>query len=383
MTALPPMQHFRDIPVVPLQALTHHVGLGGPIWPDFDQQTRVRHCRGNGPSDSRPTPPDAARPLSGPAVWAGVLDLHFGHLIAEHLSRLPQSLQERPDDLYLFVLEPKQKEADLPDWIWQILDWYGLARDKVCIVTEPVQVRDLYVAPQSEILGAFIMEPAYLDVLDAITQRNALPQAASHVTYVGRPGMVARGMGGHAGEAYLMQVLARAGVQVIDPATLSIRDQLARYQGAQVLIYAEGSAIYGRSLLGRADQDIHVLRRRRGRDTGQFHLRPRCNQLTYHPAVGQTLAAKPEYGGVMYHRHAALYNLAVLFDLFGGLGYDLPALWDNEAYHAMVRHDVIGWFENCPAAPEQFIENLALFEKAGFDLEGPTPDQHALGALPH
>jgi hypothetical protein len=378
MSALSPMQHFRDIPVVPLETLSRHVGVGGPIWPNFDQQTAVRHCRGHGPSDRCATRPKSARPLSGSAVGVGVVDLQFGHL-----SRLPQSLDERPDDLYLFVLEPNQTVSDVPDWIWQILDWYGLARDKVCIVTEPVQVADLYVAPQGEILGAFTLEPAYLDLLDAITQRNALANKASHVTYVGRAGLVARGMGGHAGEAYLMQVLDRAGVQVIDPASLSIRDQLAHYKGAQVLIYAEGSAIYGRNLLGRAEQDVHILRRRRGRDLGQFHLRPRCNRLQFHPAVGHTLAAKLEHRGVMYHRNAALYNLSVIFDLFGDLGYDLAALWDDDAYRAAVRTDVVGWFKNCPAAPEQFIANLARFEAAGFDLEGPPTAQPALGTVPH
>lgn len=381
MIALSPLQHFRDIPVVPTEKLTRHVARGGPIWPDFDSQTSPRQCRGKGPSDRCPTAPKSTQAMSGPMVWAGVLDSHFGHLIAEHLSRLPQSLQERPNDFYLFGLEPKQDEKDVQNWIWQILEWYGLARDKVCLVTEPLQVGDLYVAPQREILGAFVPESAYLDLMDKITRRNALPQVASHVTYVGRGGMVARGFGGHAGEGYLMQVLARAGVQVIDPAALSIRNQLAAYNGAQVLIYAEGSAIYGRCLLGRADQDIHVFRRRRGRDLGQFNLRARCNRLQFHAVVGKTLAAKTERGGTLYHRYVAIYNLPVVFDLFGSLGYDLAASWDDGAYRAAVRSDVRGWFKNCPTSPEQFIANLALFEQAGFDLEGPTP--HSRGTLPH
>ncbi len=384
MARLAPMQHFQDVTVMPLSQLRRHVAQGGPIWPDFEKQIGPRQCRSGVPSDLPPSRPRQTSALTTPAVWCGTLDHHFGHLIAEHLSRLPQSLDERPDDLFLFALEVGRTKKDVPDWIWQILDWYGVPRGQIHIVTTPLQVQDLYVAPQAEMLGAFDLQDAYLDLLDQNTQRQNLSVIPSSVTYVSRAGMVLQGLGGHAGEGYLVDVLARLGVQVFDPAGHTIVTQMAVYAGAKSLIFAEGSAIYGRNLLGRVDQNIHILRRRRGRDLGAMHLGKRCQSLQFYAAAGRTLVAQKEVGHTLYHRNAALYNLSVIFALFDDLGCDLASHWDDAAYHEAVRCDLIGWMENCPCHPDQFLKNLDILTDAGFQLEGPMPLSQTLthGAQP-
>lgn len=369
MTWLAPMQHFQDVTVVPLGKLQRNVAWGGPIWPDFDQQLGPRHLRSGVPADHIPDAPDETEYMQGPAVWGGTLDRQFGHLIAENLSRLPQSLQSRPDDTYLFLIEKGVSPSTVPDWIWQILDWFGLPRSKVHIVTQALCVKDLYVAPQGEQLGKFQMQDIYLDVLDRIQVRNALPVTSSDVTYVSRLGYAAKGQGGHAGEGYLIQILAGLGVNVIDPARMTILDQLATYAGAKTLVYAEGSAQYGRNLLGRIGHDIHVLRRRKGRDTGKEHLVPRCNRVTFHPVVAGTLVARVSSGATYYNRNLALYDLDVLFALFAKLGYDLAPHWDHAAYNFAACTDIVGWLENCPTTPKQFILNVDTVTAAGFDLD--------------
>jgi hypothetical protein len=42
------------------------------------------------------------------AVWGGYVHPHFGHLVAEHLTRILPSIQARPDDLVLFITELQQ-----------------------------------------------------------------------------------------------------------------------------------------------------------------------------------------------------------------------------------------------------------------------------------
>jgi hypothetical protein len=143
VSALPPMQLFRNVPVVPVSQARRSVPTGGPIWPDFSAQVRARHCRDGRPSDRMPRPPAWTLPVSEPAVWGGFLIRQFGHLVAEHLTRLPQSLRDRPEDLYLFTVAPGDDRDRLAGHIWELLDWHGVPRDRLRIVTRPVLARDL------------------------------------------------------------------------------------------------------------------------------------------------------------------------------------------------------------------------------------------------
>ena len=381
MTWLAPMQHFQDVTVVPLRKMHRNIAWGGPIWPDYDQQLGPRQLRSGIPADHIPDRPHNTEYMQGPAVWGGTLDRQFGHLIAENLSRLPQSLQTRPQDTYLFLIEKDVSPSTIPDFIWQILDWFGLPRAMVHIVTQPLCVKDLYVAPQGEQLGTFQMQDIYLDVLDRLPARNGLAVIPSDVTYVSRAGYAALGQGGHAGEGYLMQVLAKLGVTVIDPAKMTILDQLATYAGAKTLVYAEGSAQYGRNLLGRIGHDIHILQRRKGRDTGKKHLVPRCNSVTFHPVVGSTLVARVATGMTFYNRNLALYDLDVVFGVFASLGYDLAPHWDTAAYNLAACTDIVGWLENCQTTSKQFNINVDTVIAAGFDLD--AADAMALAAASH
>jgi len=365
------MQVFTDIPVVPVKSVDKHIARGGPIWPDFDRQVAARHCRDLLPVDRRAPAPAKAKPLQRAAVWGGYLDLHFGHMIIEQMTRLPQSLVERPDDLYLFTLPPGETEESLPAWVWQIMDWHGLPRRRVRLIDQPRRVTDLRVASQGEMMGTHVSSEAYIDLLDRnVNARNLVPER-SRVVFVPRPGMVAQGMGGHAGEAYLCEVLTQVGVRVIDPSRHSVADQLAVYAGAEALVFCEGSAMHGRMLLGRIAQDLHVLRRRPHRDLCAEQLAPRVANLHYHAAVGHRLGARMASGIVHLNLTSAIYNLEVVFDLFGRLGYDLRPLWDPAAYRAAVAQDLRGWLAHCKTTPEQLLDNLALIARAGFPLDPP------------
>lgn len=371
MAGLPPLKVFRDVPVVPVTSVTQHVALGGPVWPAFDQQIAARHCRDGQPVDACPTTPAKAEALTEPALWGGFLNPQFGHLIVEQLTRLPQSRLERPDDLILFTLPPGISADSLPDWVWQLLDWHDVARNRLRLIDRPLLVRQLSVAGQGEMMGKALTQPAYLDLLDRNTARQPLPADPAPVVFVTRAGLVGRGQGGHAGEAFLAEVLRRAGVRVIDPARLSVTGQLAAYAGARALVFSEGSAIHGRLLLGRIAQDIHVLRRRPNRDLAAEQLTPRCDRLRYHAAVGHRLGARMPGGTNRLDLTVALYDLDVVFALFAGLGHDPAPLWDAEAYRAAVVQDLRGWMSGCKTDADQVLANLDLVRSAGFDIDSP------------
>lgn len=371
MAGLPPVQVFHQVPVVPVRSVARHVAFGGPVWPDFDRQVAPRHCRDGRPVDRCPEVPAATSLLDAAAVWGGFLDPQFGHLIVEQLTRLPQSLAERPGDPVLFTLPKGLSAQAVPGWVWQVLDWHGVPRDRVRLVDRALTVAELHVAAQGEMMGKAPTPAAYLDLLDRTSARRALVADRGGVVFVTRAGMVARGKGGHAGEGYLADALRRAGVRVVDPALLPVRRQLEVHAGARVLVFSEGSAIHGRLLLGRGAQDIHVLRRRPSRDLAAEQLAPRCDRLHYHAAVGQRLWARMRDGGERLDLTAAIYDLGVVLDLFASLGHDLRPDWDDGAYRAAVARDLRGWLSTCPIHPDQVQANRALAAAAGHDIDPP------------
>lgn len=91
----------------------------------------------------------------------------------------------------------------------------------------------------------------HLDLLEEVERLNRLAPIQNDVVYVSRNGYLAMGKGGTAGEAALTDALSRAGVAVLDPARTTLGTQMALYAGAKLFVFAEGSAIHGRQLLGR------------------------------------------------------------------------------------------------------------------------------------
>jgi Glycosyltransferase 61 len=332
-----------DVPVMPLQGFAGHDPIGGPIWPEFAAQTTARFCREAGvPVDSAPVPEECQSEIAESAVWGGYVHPHFGHLIAEHLTRVLPSLQARPDDLVLFTVEKDRDPTALPAFFHEVLDWYGVPRDRVRIIARPTLVRRLTVVPQGEMLWGKAPDASYLDLVDALPGRNGLTPVPDDLVYVARTGLVARGQGSHLGEGYLVQLLQALGVTILDPAKLGLREQLARYAGAKRLIFAEGSAVHGRQLLGRVRQDVHVLMRR-VRYLARPLLRPRVRKLAYVNAHGGALRVRDRQDRGFPHMNAVFYNAAALLDGFDRIGIDLRAGWNQDAYLSHALKDAAQW----------------------------------------
>jgi Glycosyltransferase 61 len=355
---LPPMQRFENVTVGPTTAMMRGGVLrGGPVWPDFENRVAARHCRDGRPVDKRPIVTVSGwlrGRLEGPTVWGGIARAHFGHLVSEFTTRVMQSLNERPADRFLFQLDVGAGVGDVPCYFWSVVDWYGVPREQVAFVARPVRVRELRVAAQAEQMRTVGPPPDYLDLLDANFRRRGLTPEPSRILYVGRPGLAAKGLGGHAGEGYLVSLLGQLGVRVLDPAVADLRTQLAAYAGAETIVFAEGSAMHGRQLLGRVDQAIVVLERRGGWRLAEAHLTPRCREIRY-VDVARTFMAPVRQQGPNKVVGVAFYDEAVLKRTFAELGIDLASVWDRSAYRAACVVDATGWMDVRLASPNSSL----------------------------
>lgn len=347
---LPRLQVFHDIRVEPMRKLNarRFFGEGGPIWPDFAVQKSCRHNRNGKPADM-PFAPDGrrAKKLAGDFVWGGFVQPHFGHLVAEHTTRLPLSLLHRPDDTYLYVISPRSAVDDIPDYFYTICEWIGLPRSQIMFVTRPVEVETLRVAPQAEQIPQRPSPQYSLALYERIARANGVTPVPSDLLNVTRAGLPAKAKAAHVGEGHLVQCLKAAGVQVLDPGAVSLKQQLSIYSGARRIVFSEGSAQHGRALLGHRAQDIVVLNRRPRMITAKAVLDPRCDSLRYVEATSANLAFMDKEGDprLSMGRALAVYDLDVLFAAFRDFGVDLRAHWDTAAYQAAIETDILAWLK--------------------------------------
>lgn len=338
----PKVRRFGSINMVPARSMRLLVLEGGPIWPDWDNQKDVRHCRNGNPVDSLPLMPvgAAVRKVDESLLWGGAVVGHFGHQIVDYSSRILQGRAEYPKIPFLFLPQPNIGQR-LPSFFWSICDWLSLPAEQIRLVDGPMQVEELLVPVQAEQYGLAPPPRWYLELLEENAARQRLQPIPSKTLYVSRALIGQAGAGWNAGESFLCQLLARAGVEVIQPERVPLREQLARYAGARVLIFAEGSAIHGRQLLGRVDQDVVVLNRRPDTATGEAAMKARARSVKHVEATGILISSVLEGGEPHLARSLSLYDEAALLDGLTSLGISLD--WDHAAYGQSRDSDIAVW----------------------------------------
>jgi hypothetical protein len=341
-----PLKTFHNVTVVPPTENYGHPNVipnGGPIFPAWSEQERFRYRLRGVAQDKRPPEPESARFEEGEFIWGCFARPHFGHLIEEHITRLLVTASQRPDLPILVIADPVRRPEGVCWSFRAICHYFGIPRVKVIVVKEPIRVARLIAAEVPEHSGGPRPPYGYLRLLEQNFQRNRIEPVKSRVLYVSRLGMLARFRGGNLGESYLAAQLEALGVTLLDPAASDLRSQLAHYAGAQALVFAEGSAMHGRQLLGKIDQRISVLNRRPNRRLAANALRARATRTDYVEATAEALPPLDTAGRPRPDAAISLYDLDALFAHFEELGVPLAAHWDSEAYRAACHAEAADW----------------------------------------
>jgi hypothetical protein len=340
------IKRFRNIVVYPSQELLRHLSggaffRGGPDWPYFHAQVYARHCWKliPRPVDSRPGRAAAPLERAENGIWCGPVSNHFGHTIADFGMRIAaSSLLDSTTPLVFSISEAAGAEP--PPFFWQILGHLRVDRGRIRLVRRPTRFERLLVVPQAERRWGGGPSRQHLRLMDAITAASAPPERDVDCVFVSR-GLWPKGR--FAGEAYLDQVFAAAGIMVFHPERVDLQAQLRLYRRARRLVFSEGSAVHALQLLGHVEADVTILARRPRRRVAAESLRPRVRSLRYIPAArgvvyGVTASGAPQRpaGISVIDEQACLAGLK-------SVGIDLAALWERKNYAAARDREIAAW----------------------------------------
>lgn len=325
-----------------LHGLADH--RGGPHWPNFDAQVAPRHCRQGRPVDVVPQPWTGATPIviERPLAWAGPTVRHFGHQVADYSMRLIPTLAEWPSAEFLFGFHESKSVLEFeraPDWLKDLLRWCGLPLSRAHAYRTAVLAQELRVVSQAEQVSGPGPSDAHLDLMDELTDRNLGYVRREGVVYVSRAAT-------HrpvAGERYLEELLRDVGADVIRPEEVPLWSQMRSYAGADVLIFAEGSAIHGSQLLGRTLGHVVVLNRRPHFTMGQSSIEPRALSLRYAEVTAPLVVGLSDDRRVATYLGLAVFDGSLLPDELEKLGIPVRDKWDARRFTESRDADVRRW----------------------------------------
>jgi hypothetical protein len=341
---------------------------GGPNWPDFHERTFERHQRFGRPIDSEFEPISNVNShlrLRGKFIWVGPVIGHFGHQLLDFSTRVAATARLNVGTKYLVSTQisrfhPESKHpksnwhyptvSDIPLYVRNILKWVGIPEENLTIVNEPVSVDELVVFEQGE---QFMVPPAdwYLDALDEIVAQKECIRAKK--IYVSRTRLKSR-LGNILGERALEVAFARSGFTIVYPETLPVSVQARIYMGAELIVFAEGSAIHGLSLLGHMTATVIVLERRDNTFSSEVFARSVSPRVTSYVAIQSVETSFPSSD---HWRSISILNLETIIEKLFAQGIDFKGSLIQSEYWDSVAEDLQQIAATELSSPAQ-IENL-------------------------
>ncbi len=286
--------------------------------------------------------------------------------------RLVPTLAHHPDARFLFAAQPSGHPDSIdaaPRFLHDVLDWLGIPTTRCHVVTTPVIVDELVVAPQAEQLGGPGPTEQHLNLMDDIARRHLSGTKRDRCVYVSRAAQA----GHFAGEDLLEEALAACGVQVIRPETLPLGAQLRTYASARLLIFAEGSAMYGPLLLGRSLGDVVVLVRRPGQRLARPSLLPRSTSLRYFEGIAEYMPGRTWRGDVANFGGLTVLDEKELLQTFDVLDVPVRDHWDAARYEELCRKAPADALKINEAAERERIREAIRMRLASTGAQ-PTPE---------
>lgn len=210
------------------------------------------------PPETASRPKEGTR-LFGPALFAGSVDKQFGFVLLNSLGRLWALEHLPPQTTLLYAAKPQARAAEF-SVVPAILASLGI-HNPILVTESGLSIDTLYTAEErfGECLNG-TGTPAFYEWIDRKWPASTRPDPKDCI-YVTRSGL-GPSAGRYACEDHLEALLAAEGYSIFAPEAHSVAEQVARFQRAGKLIFAEGSALHLFSLVRRPGQISAVIHRR-------------------------------------------------------------------------------------------------------------------------
>ncbi len=214
-------------------------------------------------------PEPVAEEIPGTWLWGGTLWSYFAHFIVESSGRLwaLDHLAAPPDGI-LFI--PRRENPGPGLNRFQSAFFSALGIDlPIRVVTDSARVERLIVPGQGFGLGEISAgTPAFRAFMHSRFGRDVAPEGGDRL-YISRS-QLGRNRGKLLGEERIEAELERQGYEIFHPQRHDIPTQLARYKAARKVVASEGSALHAFAFVGRADQAVALIPRRRSKATAHI-----------------------------------------------------------------------------------------------------------------
>ncbi|MFV0514565.1 MAG: glycosyltransferase 61 family protein [Jhaorihella sp.] len=207
-------------------------------------------------------PGELAETIPGRWLWGGVLWVHFGHFLVESTARLwALDRLEQPVDGILFI--PKRPKVGDKVMGYQTRFAELMAPGlPLRVAAAAARVEELVVPGQGFGLGRITAGTrAFRDAIHNRFARDIAPDGPEKI-YVSRSAL-GLGKGGMLGEERLEEMLEAEGYHIFHPQQHDLHVQIARYKAARQVIAADGSALHLYAMVGRPDQSVAMILRRK------------------------------------------------------------------------------------------------------------------------
>lgn len=178
----------------------------------------------------------------------------YGHLLTDMAGRLWgwDRVVEQDPDVKLLVSTPTEDLDALPGWMQDLLEAYGIGRDRLQVLSRPARIERLFgVTPQFVNFSFGYAAPAMSEVWDRWRDRvlatRPVPETPTRL-FVSRP---PGGLRECRNAAEVERLFADAGYAVIRPAEHDLHTQVALFSNAERIAGFGGSAMLNAIFRGR------------------------------------------------------------------------------------------------------------------------------------
>lgn len=211
-------------------------------------------------------PDPVAEEIPGTWLWGGTLWSYFAHFIVESSGRLwALDHLDHPPDGILYIPRRDSQDEELSRVQESFFRALGIDLP-IRTVTDSARVERLIVPGQGFGLGEISAGTRmFRDFMHSRLGQGIEPDGGEKL-YISRSAL-GPNRGKLLGEARIEEELAAQGYEIFHPQQHDLPTQLARYKAAKKVVASEGSALHLFAFVGRADQAVALIPRRRSRAT--------------------------------------------------------------------------------------------------------------------